>query len=310
MQTQYTRRQAPRFTRAHLILLVAALSSPLATVAQDKIITWGWANSSEWNSKLHVTALRTGCSSAPESCLRDADRAASQNHIQTIFLPIVLKPQQTLIYVTQYAALSASHPEVVEVGFDDFVSQASKLGMDPASRNTYLLQIIRALKTNSQLKFGCTIYEDELASKLSQLGLSNEFYSEVDFVHLYPHYRRTSESFANYVKQAKSLFPKAEIIAGVYAYDRRDYIPCSQGSSQHCSNQDELSLFKDMFQQQVSLLRSGQVSALEFYPGAFGMEETWKNWSEPRICDASRRQECIDNTKSMRQAVLQILGSR
>jgi len=294
---------------AFFILLPVALSWPLVTLAQDKIMTWG-GNAPDWDSKLYVSALRYGCSSVPTSCMRDASSAESQNHVQMIFFSILLKPSQTLNYVTQYNALTASRPDIIEIGFDDFVSQASKLGTDPNSLNAYLSQIIRAIKQNSRLKFGITLYENELGSQLSQLGLSSDFYSQVDFVHLYPHYRHTSEPFANYVKQAKSLFPNAQIIAGVYAYDRRDYLPCAKGSSEHCSNQDELNLFKEMFQQEVSLLRSGQVSWLEFFPGAFGQEESWRNWDEPRICSASRRQECVDNTKAMRQAVLQILGSR
>jgi len=301
---------ARRSKLALWVLLATALLSPQAARSQDKIMTWG-GNAPDWDSKLHVSAIRVGCSSVPQSCFRDSDSYASQNHVKLIFLSILLKPSQTLTYVTQYAALGPSHPEVIEVGFDDFVSQASKLGMDPTSLNSYLLQIIRATKQGgSRLKFGCTIYENELGSQLSQLGLSSDFYSQVDFVHLYPHYRHTAEPFANYVQQAKSLFPNAQIIAGVYAYDRRDYLPCSKASNEHCSNQEELSLFKGMFQQEVSLLRSGQVSWLEFFPGSFGLEESWKNWDEPRICSASRRQECVDNTKAMRQAVLQILGNR
>jgi hypothetical protein len=246
-----------------LLLLAPTLSLPPSRAAQDKIITWG-GNSPDWDDKLGVSAIRFGCSSAPQSCLRDADAAASQNHAQTIYLSILLKSPQALTYTTEYAALSPAHPEVI-------VSQANKLNMDPASLNSYFTQITRALKGNSRLKFGITLYEDELGSPLSRLGLSSEFYSQVDSVHLYPHYRRESQPFANYVKQAKSLFTNAEIIAGVYAYDRRDYLPCSKGSSEHCSNQDEINLFKDMFQQQLALLRSGQVSWLEFWPGSFGM---------------------------------------
>lgn len=293
---------------APIIFFMAMLASPAGISAQDKIMTWG-GNSPDWDSKLRVSAIRVGCSSAPQSCLRDSDSYASQNHVKTIFLSILLRSPQALDYVAQYAASHSSHPEVVEVGFDDFVSQATKLGMDSASLNSYLAQIIRALK-QANLKFGITLYENELDTQVSQLGLSADLRGQVDFVHLYPHFRRESEPFGNYVKQAKSQFPNAQIIAGVYAYDRRDYLPCSKGSSEHCSNQDELSLFKDMFQQELSLLRSDQVAWLEFFPGWFGMEESWKNWDEPRICSASRRQECVENTKAMRQAVLQVLGSR
>jgi hypothetical protein len=100
------------------------------------------------------------------------------------------------------------------------------------------------------------------------------------------------------------------VIAGVYAYDRRDYLPCTRGGKAQCPNEEELSLFQDMFQQEVTLLRSGQVAWLEFYPGSFGVEEQWRSWDQPRICSASRRQECVDNTKAMRQQVLQILSSR
>ena len=290
-------------------LAIGFFSLPRPAAAQDKIITWG-GNSPDWDARLPVSALRLGCSSAPQSCLRDVNQEASREHVKAIFLSIPLNAApQTLSDAGQYGPLSQADPTLVEIGFDDFVNRATKLSMEPSALNTYLTQIARALKQgNPRLKFGITMYEDELDTAWPKLGLNNDFSGLVDFVHLYPHYRRLSEPFANYVSKTKSIFPNAQIIAGVYAYDRRDYLPCTKGGSTHCSNEEELSQFKDIFQQEVSLLHSGQVAWLEFYPGSFGLEEQWKNWDQPRICSASRRQECIDNTKAMRQTVLQVLG--
>jgi hypothetical protein len=307
----HTLRPNARFPLAPLFVAAAALFLlPPASHAQDKIITWG-ANTPDWNDKLHVSAVRVGCSSAPESCMAEVNQEASQDHVKTVFLSILLKNPQTVADAAQYATLSGKNPKLVEIGFDDFVSQAQKLGMDPSSLTNFLAQMASALKLgNSHLKLGLTIYENELGSQWSQLGIGKAFSDQVDFVHLYPHYRHETEPFGNYVNQAKNLFPNAQIIAGVYAYDRRDYLPCAKGSSDHCSNDQELSLFKDMFQQELALLRSGQVAWLEFYPGAFGMEDRWRNWDQARICSPSRRQECVDNTKAMRQQVLQILSGR
>jgi hypothetical protein len=293
-----------------LALLAGLICLPLYSPAQNRIITWG-GNLPDWDKSLGLSALRLGCSSAPQSCLRDVRQEAARDHVQSVFLAIPLNPApQTLSIVTQYSPLTASEPMLLEIGFDDFVNRAQKLSMDAAGLNAYLTQIAHAVKAgNPRLKFGITMYEDELKGDLPALGLSPDFASLVDYVHLYPHYRQLSEPFANYVNEAKAIFPNAQIIAGVYAYDRRDYLPCTKGGSDHCSNEQELSLFKDTFQQELALLRSGQVSFLEFYPGGFGLEEQWRNWDQPRICSASRRQECVSNTKAMRQAVLQILGS-
>jgi hypothetical protein len=308
-----TRQAHLRFLSTRLLSTIALLAAscwiPATASGQDKIITWG-GNSPDWDKKLPVSALRLGCSSAPQTCLREVGQEASKDHVKAVFLSIVLKPApQTLNDATQYSPLTLSEPILMEISFDDFVNRAQKLAMDSGALNAYLTQIAHAVKAgNPRLKFGLTMYEDELGGDYPKLGLSPDFAGLVDFVHLYPHYRRLSQPFSSYVSQAKSIFPNAQIIAGVYAYDRRDYLPCTKGGTSHCSNEEELSLFKDIFQQEVSLLRSGQVAWLEFYPGSFGLEEQWKNWDQPRICSASRRQECVSNTKAMREAVLQILG--
>lgn len=43
------------------------------------------------------------------------------------------------------------------------------------------------------------------------------------------------------------------------------------------------------------------------HPGFFGWEEKFKGWDDPNQCSPQRRQACIDNTKSMHEAVRSIL---
>jgi len=52
--------------------------------------------------------------------------------------------------------------------------------------------------------------------------------AQFDVIRLFLHYRANGPSYAGYVAQAKAYFPNAQIVAGVYPYDRIDYWPCAQ----------------------------------------------------------------------------------
>jgi hypothetical protein len=168
-------------------------------------------------------------------------------------------------------------------------------------------EIARELKTaNPKLRLGITVYEDELASSRFPLSqLDQQFRNSVDFVHLYPHYRKESQTFAAAVQLTKQIFPSSKVIAGIYAYDRRDYVPCTHGNSTPCSNQEEISLFAQSLKERLAMLGTSDVEWLEFYPGSFGTESQWQQWSEPRMCNRGRLQECVENTKAMREIVRQ-----
>ena len=289
------------------IVLIAALAA--AAPSSVRSIAWG-ENSPEWSRILHVGAVRLGCSDAPASCADGAQRLARSQGVDKAFLAILLKPGQTPSYAVQYSQLSLNHAALYEVGFDDFVGQAERQKLPFATMSALLVDVARQLKAvNPKLLLGITVYEDELRSASFPLAdLDQQFRGSVDFVHLYPHYRREAQSFADSAALARRIFPAARIIAGVYAYDRRDYLPCAHGASDPCSNGEELSLFEQSFKERLGLLGSSGVDWLEFYPGSFGSEAEWPLWKQSRICRQDRVQECVENTKAMREVVRKTLS--
>ena len=61
---------------------------------------------------------------------------------------------------------------------------------------------------------------------------------------LFPHYRKERKSVTDYIAEAKRAFPNAKVILGIYAYDRREYLPCSADIHVPCSNEEEIDLFE------------------------------------------------------------------
>jgi hypothetical protein len=290
-----------------LILVVLALVHLLAPspVAQRwEVITWG-PNSAEWNQILHVSGMRFGCSDTPGSCIREAVSVSKNGNGAEIFLAVPLKAE-TVGYGRQYAELSRNPTSVVEIGVDDFTGQYERLLSAGANNAADILNaLIEGVKSgDSKLRFGATIYEDELRSAaLSDPNLPAAIRAKFDLVHLYLHFRNNAANTSAYVKQAKQLFPNAKIILGVYAYDRISYIPCAKGPSRACTKQEELNYFGEALDADITLLKNGAVSGLEFYPGSFGREQGWSGWDKPGICPG-RKQECIENTKALRKLVL------
>ena len=288
---------------------VLAAHVALAGQASGKIITWG-GNTPEWNRALQLGALRVGCSDPPASCADYAQQFSKSQGVDKVFLSILLQAEKTPVYVREYSRLSLNHPAVYEVGIDDFVGQCDKLNMTLPALSAFLVQVTQALKgTNPKLAFGITVYEDELTSDhLPLANLDERFRKSVDFVHLYPHYRQEKLGFSAATQQTLKLFPQAKIIAGVYAYDRRDYLPCTSGNSAPCTNEQELTLFSQSFKDRLAAVDSGEAQWLEFYPGNFGDEAKWPNWTAPRICKPARLRECVDNTIAMRAIVRKALN--
>ena len=289
--------------------LLLILSSAMGNQASNRVITWG-PNTPEWNRALHLGALRLGCSDAPPQCISYAENISKSQGVDKVFLSILLNPEKTPAYAREFGRLTLNAPVIDEVGFDDFIGQCEKQKLDPSSLSALLNQIVHELKgANPKLHFGVTIYEDELASSSGLAArLDEQFRRNVDFVHLYPHYRKEAQSFSADVQKALQLFPSSKIIAGLYAYDRRDYLPCARGNPTPCTNQEEVSLFAQSMKERLSMLGTSNVEWLEFYPGNFGNEDSWDLWKRPRMCRAERVQECADNTKAMREVVRQTLG--
>jgi hypothetical protein len=289
--------------------LLLILTSAMGAQHLNKVITWG-GNSPEWNRALHLGGLRLGCSDAPTQCVDYAEHLSKSQGVDRVFLAILLDAEKTPAYAREYSELSLTHPILYEVGFDDFVGQCERQKRDPSLLSPLLNQIAHELRAaNPKLRLGITLYEDELTSSRFALShLDEQFRKNIDFVHLYPHYRKEARSFSASVLQAAQIFPASNIIPGIYAYDRRDYLPCARGSSAPCTNQEELSLFTQSLKERLGMLGSLNVEWVEFYPGSFGTEAQWDNWKESRACSRDRLQECLQNTRAMREVVRQTLN--
>jgi hypothetical protein len=288
--------------------MILAVFGATATWAQadrqPKIMTWADANTPDWDNRLHVSGIMIGCSSEPASCLKFAASRVAQRPGQKVFLSTDFKPEVAVKYAQEYSKLSLQNPFLQEIKIDDFVAQYTHLfSSGVADPNSMLNSMIDAVKSqNRALHFGITLYENEIDSPyLKEPKMTASTRSKVDSVHFFLVYRANVENYESYVRQVKKLFPNAKVIAGAYAYDRISYIACSQYSSRKCSPAEEIKLFRQTLDTQVRLLKSGEVEWIEFFPGAFGMEDEWKGWDrDPRTCPG-RKQECINNTKRLRQ---------
>ena len=295
--------------RQFTTILILALGVPFAVQAQHMVLAWG-DNKPEWRQKLGISGIRAGCSDAPASCAREADNIESSQQVHMVFLAVRLN-DNSVSYAKEYSNFTRSHPALYEIGIDDFVGQAEKLHTDSAHLNALVSELIVSLKSaNANIRFGVTVYDDELAKELPSLGLTRDVVQLVDFVHLYPHYRKKEIPTSEYVKQVKTIFPRAQIIGGIYSYDRRDYLPCVRGGPAPCSGEEEMRLFSEDVQSEMQLLASGAVAGIEFYPGFFGNEEKWKGWQDRRTCHPERLQECLGNAKAMRDTLPRIMNNR
>jgi hypothetical protein len=243
-----------------------------------------------------------------------ADRLAQLQGVDRIYLaPVAPYALNTPEIAAEYSKLSLSHPVVSELGIDDFVSTYYNLYKSQPGQNSdqVINNVIDSLKSyNPSLKFGITVYEDQLGSPyIGDSKLSPSVRAKIDVVHLYLHFRYNAYGYSGYVAQAKQIFPNARIVAGSYAYDRIDYIVCSEGGTVHCSKEEELYLYRVSLQIQLHLLRSGAIEGLEFEPGSFGKEDSLFISSNPAICQPARQAECTSNTKNLRQVLLDELSN-
>ena len=287
------------------IVLFAVLSLSLVLTANAAgrflVVAWG-TPSSEWTEALGISAIRMGCSSAPQSCVQEAARLAKTQQVRSVFIAVLLKPENVAGNAAAFAQLGASHPEIAEIGFDDFVGQAEKTKLTGDALSSLLADFSAGLHSSgSRLKWGITVYQDELWNgRLKKLGLSDETRAAVGAVHLFPHYRKEQIPLEKSVSEVKRLFPNAGVLLGNYAYDRREYLPCSVHGAR-CSDEEEISLFNENLRQSLDLAQQGVVAGIEFYPGNFGQEAAWKYWNSPRFCKDTERSECIQNTRAMAQ---------
>ena len=295
-----------RQTVAACFVLVFAATALLSARPQPGflVITWG-GNSAEWNRALHVSGIRIGCSDAPASCIQQVDQMAGSQHVSSVFLGILLKPTNVAANSAMLGSLALSHPNLAEVGFDDFVSQCEKTHLGPAELSSLLQTIASNLKSRSaKVQFGATIYQDQLVNgELDRLQLSEGARQSIDIVHLFPHFRKERKSVMDYIAEAKRVFPNTKVILGVYAYDRREYLPCSAGEHTACSSEEEVNLFDQIFREDLRIASTGGAAGIEFFPGSFGAEDSWKGWDNARACKQGERAACVQNTIAMRDKV-------
>ena len=310
-QWQSPKSWALKFAIPLAVLFVTCVPPTRSQTPALSILTWA-QNTPDSNAVLGVTSIRLGCSAAPSTCFGMITQVASSQDVQRLFLSIQMDPNTAANYAAQYSQWSLTNPVLFSVGFDDLVNKMEHLQTDfgISQPGTVIDQTIKAAKSaNPNIKFAVTLYEDSLNSPL--LGDSNlppSTRAGVDYVQLYVHYREDGPNYAAYLQQAKSLFPNAKIIAGAYAYDRIDYLPCSPNGVP-CTPEQDASLFQQLLVLQLQELQQGLVDQIEFYPGYFGLEDQWPGWSEPRRCASARVPTCIANTIAMRQGVVQALNS-
>jgi hypothetical protein len=295
---------------ARLPVIAAAVAAGLLPLSPGVAADWqvaAWAgNTPEWNRDLGVTELRQGCSSAPETCIRAVRSDVAQERVGCVMLAITDDPAHIADYAAQYAVASRTEPHLCGVGVDDFVGVLRtwpRAPGDPGAPVALLSAVVDSAKGNPTLEFGVTIYEDELSSRLLT-DLPADLRARIDRVYLYLHYRAGVKQYAQHVRETRQLFAKARLFGGIYAYDRIDYAPCSARRSPSCTPEQEMGLFRELLNVQMSMLRTGALDGIEFYPGNFGAEQQWNGWSRPGICKASRRDACVKLTLDMRKAAL------
>jgi hypothetical protein len=299
----------------NLLLLLFVLAGTTAAITAIPsgnlmVITWG-GNSPDWNQALHLSGVRIGCSDAPASCIQQVDQIAASQHVSSVFLAILLNPANVAAYSATLGSLAPSHQNLAEVGFDDFVSQCEKTHLGAAELSSLLGTVASNLKSrNPKVQFGATIYQNQLINgELDRLQLSDTARRSMDMVHLFPHYRKEAKSVTEYVTEAHRAFPNARVILGVYAYDRREYLPCSADTKVPCSNEEEISLFERALREDLKIANSGGAVGIEFFPGNFGAEDSWKGWNNPRACKQGEKDACVQNTLAMRQKVREAMGN-
>ena len=242
-------------------------------------------------------------------------RDSTRPGIQKYFLYMSLDHPATLLNdARQFSMASRDVPQIEEIGMDDFFGAYEDWFNRHIVENPpeFLGQLIDALKhDNPQVKFGITLYENEMDSVynpfINDAHLPPAIREKFDYIHLFLHYRKNGPRFADYVAQAKALFPHAQIIAGVYGYDRIDYFPCAQGDrrKKSCSEKEEMALFKQALDIQMQLLQSGQVVGLELYPGYFGAEQKLSYGPGSHQLTCKKTSRCIQNSQTMRDLILQ-----
>ncbi len=267
-----------------------------------------------WQDQLGIDWTRISCKvsvrNTPQSCITFIENSPAPGISQYFIYMPVDNTWSLLDNALLFSSLSKGNSAIAEAGIDDFFYSYQTWYHQMSNASQFLNQLIDNLKSsNPNLKFGITLYEDELDSiqnvYMDSTHLPPAVKAKFDYIHLFLHYRANAPKFAQYVSQAQSLFPNAKIIAGVYSYDRIDYFPCAQNDSTKapCTQQQELNFFQQALNTQVQLLNKGSVIALELFPGYFGNEtQLYGPHTDDLTCNNVTR--CVNNTLTMRGMIL------
>lgn len=216
-------------------------------------------------------------------------------------------------YAMAYSKTSIPNNWLYSIGIDDFVAAYTKLEKQVSERDALIIltkTIENTHSINSRLKFGITIYETDLNSNImDDRHFPRRLRSKIDLVHFYLGYRRDVSSLERYVDRVSQLFPNAEIVGGLYAYDRQNYVACQPGGFEGCSAKEGLELFLQNVRVDIKLLKSGHLARLEFYPGHLGDPGEWAGWREWRSCYPWRRHTCEENSRAMQRQARELLAS-
>jgi len=279
--------------------------------AQQEVIVYG-ANTPEWNKKLGTTATRGACSLAVDECLKRVDDALNSQHTSRYYLNLAGDMPQIAREAAQYSEKSRSHAGLYELGIDDFYGKFNKWcrAEGPKECEQQLGAVIRAVKSgNPKLKFGVTVYEDEVDKFVADRSIPNGFRRDIDVIHLYLHFRQNEKGLSSFVSQLKSGFPNSQIIIGLYPYDRVELAPCKQNGTSRCTAADDNAYFLNSLKTAIRMSKAGEVAGIEFYPGNFGTVEQWAGWQNPKVCSSGRQEECIRNTKTMHDAIANTIAN-
>jgi len=307
------------------------------TSANYVIMPFGGTMAPEWRSIFNQKTIRTGNGGSNtltgEAWVNNMANWANVTMSNLGWTKIYLSGEKYIDSMVKkspwFSQASSLAPSIYEVSMDDFVSNVRRtLGPSFANAPQPDIDILRGKldtissqihSSNPNLKFGLTIYEDDLfldsesdlvSQAIDRNLFSQNFCNQVNIIHLYIHYRANSDRFQEAVNLAKTYFPNAQIIAGSYAYDRIDYINCDMANagvvdpSKKCTETQEKEYFTNAITSMAALLGQGQISGIEFWPAFFGTEE--QIWLDNNG-DCENKTRCVSNTKLMRQKAVSVL---
>lgn len=272
--------------------------------AELSIMAWGTKPTTEGAS--YINELRHACYIEPEACI---DRYKTNPSIKYIAIAFA-RPEdaeKNIRKAREFSSLSLKNPSLKEIGIDDF-RDFMNISKKIKSTNALEQIIVAAKSENKDLKFGVTVYEDDIEEMEQNIAIyPKNVLNGVDRVAFYFHYRENEKNASDYINRIKSIFPGARIYGGAYHYDRIDYISCGQNSSKKCTQDEEKGFYLKTLQMQISFLRRGILSGIEFYPGFFGEENSWAAWKNPRICQTDQLKRCTDISQEMNRETLLLL---